>query len=255
MNEQAIRQAAALIRSAKNTVILTGAGLSTASGIPDFRSRHSGLWEQHNPVEIASIFGFKRRPEAFYAWFRPLVETVLNAQPNAAHTAIAQLEAAGYVHTIITQNIDMLHEKAGSHSILEVHGQLKRATCIECFTVYDAAPAIRAFLNTGDIPRCAACGGVLKPNVILFGEQLPVRELFAAKQAARHCDLMIAAGSSLQVAPIGDLPLVAKQYDAQLIIMNYEATHADKHADLIFQENLADLFPRIAAAVTEADNA
>jgi NAD-dependent deacetylase len=251
MTEEAVRTAAQLIRSAHFAIALTGAGISTTSGIPDFRSRDSGLWEKANPAEIASIFGFKRHPEVFYNWIRPLARLLLEAQPNAAHLALAQLEAAGFIKAIITQNIDMLHTRAGAHTVYEVHGHLRTATCIECYTEYDAEPIIRKLLENGEIPRCPQCHGVLKPNVILYGEQLPVRELFAAQQAARRCDLMLVAGSSLQVAPAGDMPLLAKQHGAKLIIVNFEPTHVDRQADVLFHDNVVDVLPRIAAAVME----
>lgn len=252
MVSQDIEAAAQLIKSAKHMVALTGAGISTASGIPDFRSRNSGLWQTHNPVEIASIFGFKRRPEAFYNWLRPLARVMLEATPNPAHVALAQLEKAGFVQSLITQNIDMLHTKAGSQSICEVHGHMRRATCIECYSEFEAEPLMQHFLDTGEIPHCPKCNGILKPNVILFGEQLPVRELFAAKQAARHCDVMLVAGSSLEVAPAGDLPLIAKQYDAKLILVNFETTHVDSQADVLIHDNVVDILPQIAMTVLES---
>ena len=152
MTEESIRTAAQLIRSARYAVALTGAGISTASGIPDFRSRESGLWEKANPSEVASIFGFKRRPEAFYHWLRPLAKLLMEAEPNAAHLALARLEAKGYIKAVITQNIDMLHTRAGSRTVYEVHGHLRTATCIECYTEYDAEPIIRKFLEDGEIP-------------------------------------------------------------------------------------------------------
>lgn len=250
--EQAIQHAAQLILQATHTVILSGAGISTASGIPDFRSPNSGLWKQPNAVETASIFGFKRNPLAFYQWMRPLAHKVLQAQPNPAHLALAQLEHAGHVQAIITQNIDMLHSRAGSETIFELHGHLRRATCVECFTETDAEPLITRFLDTGDIPYCQACGGVLKPNVILFGEQLPVRELLGARQAARQCDLMIVIGSSLEVSPAADFPVLAREHGAKLIIINFQATYIDYMADVLLRENAAEVVPMIAAAVMEA---
>ncbi len=250
--EQAIQRAARHILEAKHTVILSGAGISTASGIPDFRSPNSGLWKQPNAVETASIFGFKRNPHAFYQWMRPLATRVLQAQPNPAHLALAQLEQVGRVQAVITQNIDMLHTRAGSERVFELHGHLRRATCIECFSETDAEPLITQFLATGDIPYCASCGGVLKPNVILFGEQLPVMELLGARQAARRCDLMIVVGSSLEVSPAADFPALAREHGAKLVIINYQATYIDDRADVVIHENAAEIIPMIAAVVMEA---
>lgn len=249
MSQEAIERAAQMIREAEYAVALTGAGISTPSGIPDFRSPNTGLWAMENAIEIASILGFKRHPAAFYEWIRPLAKLLVSAQPNPAHIALADLEKAGFIKAIITQNIDMLHEKAGSKVFFEVHGHFRKATCIACYTEYDARPVINQFLEAGAFPICPKCGGVLKPNVILYGEQLPVRELFGAQQAARRCDLMLVAGSSLEVAPAGDLPLIAKQQNARIIIINYEDTHADRLADLRFHQDVATVLPQIAAAV------
>lgn len=253
MIEEAIQQAAHMLQEARYAVALTGAGISTPSGIPDFRSPNSGLWETANAIEVASIFGFKRHPQAFYDWIRPLARLLFEAVPNPAHLALARLEQAGYIKSIITQNIDMLHTRAGSQHVYEIHGHLRKATCIECFAEYDAEPIIRQFIEDGQIPRCPACGGILKPNVILFGEQLPVKELFASQQAARRCDLMIVAGSSLEVAPAGDLPLLARQHGARLIIINREKTHVDSAADLLFHEDVAVILPRLASMVMMKD--
>jgi len=252
MNRYAIQRAALLIRNASYAIALTGAGISTPSGIPDFRSPNSGLWEQADAVETASIFGFKRNPQAFYNWMRPLARKVLFASPNPAHYALAELETAGYLKAIITQNIDMLHSRAGSREVYELHGHLRRATCIECFATYEAEPIILDFMQDGQVPRCPACGGVLKPDIILFGEQLPVRELLAARQASRRSDLMLVVGSSLQVAPAGDLPLMIKERGGSLIVINYQETHVDDVADVLFRENTAEVLPMIIAAVMEA---
>ncbi len=249
MSEEAIERAARMIREAEYAVALTGAGISTPSGIPDFRSPNTGLWATENAIEIASILGFNRHPAAFYDWIRPLAKLLVAAQPNPAHLALAAMEKAGDIKAVITQNIDMLHEKAGSKVFFEMHGHFRKATCIACYTEYEAEPIINQFLEDGLIPICPQCGGVLKPNVILYGEQLPVRELFAAQQAARRCDLMLVAGSSLEVAPAGDLPVIAKQQNARIIIINYEETHADKMADILFHENVATVLPQIAAVV------
>lgn len=252
MNRYAIEHAALLIRNASYPIALTGAGISTPSGIPDFRSPHAGLWEQPNAVETASIFGFRRNPQAFYNWMRPLARKILAASPNPAHYALAELEAAGFLKAIITQNIDMLHSRAGSREVYELHGHLRRATCIECFAGYEAESLIMGVIQNGRVPHCPACGGLLKPDVILFGEQLPVRELLAAQQATRRSDLMLVIGSSLQVAPAGDLPLVVKERGGGLIVINYQETHVDRAADVLFRDNAAEVLPLIVRAVMEA---
>jgi len=175
--ESDIERAAQLILHARHTVALTGAGHSTPSGIPDFRSPGSGLWEKVNPMAVASIFVFRLQPQAFYDWIRPLVRLMLNAKPNPAHRALAEMEEMGLLQAVITQNIDGLHQRAGSRRVLELHGHMREATCIRCYKVVPARALINKFLADGQVPVCEDCGGVMKPNVILFGEQLPVRVL------------------------------------------------------------------------------
>ncbi|MBZ0290309.1 MAG: NAD-dependent deacylase [Anaerolineae bacterium] len=240
-----INDAAELLQRAKHTVAFTGAGISTPSGIPDFRSQHTGLWENVDPMAVASMYGFRQNPQAFYNWIYPLARLTLNAQPNPAHLVLANLEKQGRLDTIITQNIDMLHTRAGNTHILELHGHLREATCVHCFTVYPAEPIIRKFLDDREVPHCPKCGGVIKPNVILFGEQLPVRELQGAKEAARHADLMLVVGSSLEVAPAGDLPLLAVRNDAKLIIINIDPTPVDSQAQIVIHADAAEILPDI----------
>ena len=253
--EDLIQEAAAYIRHAKHGVVLTGAGISTPSGIPDFRSTGSGLWDKYDPFEVASLNAFRYHPERFFEWVRPLVKGIIQAQPNPAHRAIAQLERAGFFKTIITQNIDGLHQKAGSQYVLEVHGTLSTSTCTQCFRTYPTEMFLEHFLETGEIPRCPECGGVLKPDVVLFGEQLPWKTWAAAEQAARKCDLMFVAGSSLEVTPVANLPLIAVQNGAALIIVNHTPTYIDIRADVVLRGDVAEIIPRIAEAVLQGQSA
>jgi NAD-dependent deacetylase len=240
-----ITRAARLLRQAAYTVALTGAGHSTPSGIPDFRSPESGLWTRVDPLAVASLFAFRVRPKDFYDWIRPLARVMLEAQPNPGHHALAQLEKAGLLKSVITQNIDGLHQRAGSLRVHEVHGHMREATCIHCYRVVPAESLIEEFLEEGQVPRCT-CGGVMKPNVILFGEQLPLNALTAARQDTRACDLMLVIGSSLTVEPVSDLPLMALGHGAKLVIVNYQPTHLDERADVLIHADLADVMPRIA---------
>lgn len=242
-----IQQAQALLAQSKHAIALTGAGISTPSGIPDFRSHGSGLWEKADPFQVASIYGFSRRPQDFYEWIHPLAELTLAARPNSAHQALAQLEKYGPLQGIITQNIDMLHSKAGSSTVYEIHGHMREMTCMRCYHVFDSAPFMEVFLETRAVPYCTHCKGVLKPNVILFGEQLPVRILEIAKKQTRQCDLMIVAGSSLEVAPVSDLPREAVQSGARLIIVNFEETYADRYADVVIHADVEEVLPQLAA--------
>lgn len=245
---QQIQQAAKLIASARQIVAMTGAGISTPSGIPDFRSPDSGLWENTDPLEVASIFAFRHNPQRFYNWVRPLALSLLEARPNPAHYALAALEQEGKLKAIITQNIDNLHSKAGSKTVYELHGHLREVTCTRCFAVEDSAAAFVKFMRDGQVPR-HTCGGVLKPNVILFGEPLPIRELVLAQEAIKEADLLLVAGSSLEVAPASDLPQLALENRAKLIIINYQPTYLDARADVVIRADVAEALPRIVELV------
>ncbi|UCG23933.1 MAG: NAD-dependent deacylase [Chloroflexota bacterium] len=246
-----IEIAASLLADSRHIVALTGAGISTPSGIPDFRSPNSGLWENADPFEVASIYSFRSRPQDFYDWIQPITRLTLNAAPNPAHLALAQMEQSGRLRCIITQNVDMLHSKAGSSTVHEVHGHFREMTCLRCYTVYPSDPYLDVFMNSGDIPSCDGCGGVLKPNVILIGEQLPVRVLNEAKKQTRLCDVMLVAGSSLEMAPAGDLPLLAVETGARLVIVNLEPTHLDHLADATIYGDVVDVLPRLASALAQ----
>jgi NAD-dependent deacetylase len=237
-----------LLRHSRHAIALTGAGVSTHSGIPDFRSPGSGIWEQVDPLEVASIFAFRRRPEAFFNWFRPLARLLQEAQPNPAHQALAQLEAAGILKAIITQNIDGLHQKAGSRCVCEVHGHVRQATCIRCYRVFPTEQFVETFLANGSVPRCPECDNVLKPNVILFGEQLPATAMQAAQRHVYQCDVMLVAGSSLEVAPVSELPHLAQRRGARVILVNLQPTHMDAQADAAFRADVVDILPQIARA-------
>jgi len=197
--DENVERAAGLLMQANFATALTGAGISTPSGIPDFRSLGSGLWEFTDPFQVATIYAFRQQPQAFYKWVRPLVRTVVNAEPNPAHYALAELGKMGIVGAVITQNIDGLHQRAESEAVYEIHGHLRQATCIRCYASVAAGPLVQAFIEHGEIPRCDACDGVMKPDIILLGEQLPARVVVAAQQAARRSDVMIVAGTSLEV--------------------------------------------------------
>lgn len=248
---EAIRSAAALLSSARYGVALTGAGISTPSGIPDFRSPVSGLWEHYDPLVVASIYGFRRNASQFFAWIRPLARMMFAATPNAAHLALAQMEELGLIKELITQNIDVLHTRAGSRMVHEVHGHMREATCVECFRVYPAEIFLSDFVETGAVPRCPHCGGVLKPNVILYGEQMPIRALQAARRAARACDVMLVAGSSLTVAPASDLPLMARAHGAHLIVINLEETYIDDQASVVIHADVAEVLPRLLEQIMQ----
>ncbi|GAB4417060.1 MAG: NAD-dependent protein deacylase Cob2 [Anaerolineales bacterium] len=244
-----IEYTAELIRKAKHAVVLTGAGISTPSGIPDFRSEGTGLWSRDEPLEAASLATFRVDPQKFFVWFRPLAGQIFNAQPNPAHIALAELEQAGHIKTVITQNIDILHQKAGSRHVIEMHGTLKTLSCTQCFQQANAEDHLEGFIQKGRIPTCAHCGAILKPDVILFGEQLPQNAWFQAQRESRACDLMLVAGSSLEVLPVAGLPMQAIDRGAHLIILNHAETYLNVRADYVITEDVADVLPEIAKKV------
>ena len=252
MNSDAsISRAVDLISRARHLVALTGAGISTASGIPDFRSPESGLWSKINPYLVASIHGFRLRPKKFYKWLRPLAVKVRDARPNPAHFALVRLEEMGLLKTVITQNVDGLHQAAGSRRVLELHGDARRMMCVKCGEVLPSERFLDEYVRHGTIPRCPGCRGVMKPNVVLFGELYPVRVLLEAVAEADVCDVMLVAGSSLLIAPACELPMTARKSGAEIIVVNFQSTPIDGAASVVIHEDVAELLPRIVEAVAE----
>jgi NAD-dependent deacetylase len=244
--QTALDDAAELFRKAKRVVALTGAGFSTPSGIPDFRSEGTGLWSRDEPMEVASLSSFRTAPERFFRWFRPLAGQIFFAKPNAAHDALADFERAGYGITILTQNIDGLHQKAGSNHVVEMHGTIRTLTCAQCYRQVSAEEHLQSYIEDGNMPRCRSCDGILKPDVILFGEQLPQSAWQEAQRAARQCDLMLVAGSSLEVLPVAGLPMQALDRGAHLIIVNNTPTYLNVRADIAILDDVAAIIPEIA---------
>lgn len=247
-----IHDAADILRSSKRGVVLTGAGISTNSGLPDFRSPDSGLWQHHDPFEVASLINFRYNPEKFYAWIRPLAAGLQSAQPNPAHIGLATLEQSGHIQTIITQNIDGLHQRAGSSNVLEVHGTFQSLTCTNCFRHYDSEKYLKPYLDDGKLPYCLECRHILKPDIILFGEQLPAKIWLKSREVVKNCDVMIVAGSSLEVLPAAGLPMLAIENGAHLIIINRTQTYLDVRADVVFFDDVAEVIPRIVDEVVNA---
>lgn len=246
---ESIQLASDLIKHSNHSVVLTGAGISTPSGIPDFRSPGTGLWTKYLPMEVASLSAFRYNPELFYQWLHPLAQYMLSAQPNPAHYSLAQLEENGFIESIITQNIDGLHSRAGSKNVIEVHGTLNSLTCIKCFIQVSSELIIQEYIDHCLIPRCQICGGILKPDVILYEEQLPIKTWIKAEEACRKCDLLIVAGTSLEVMPSAKLPVLALDNGASLIIINKTNTYIDIRADIIIRADVADIFPQISEKV------
>lgn len=244
-----IERAADLLLSSPSTVALTGAGISVPSGIPDFRSPTTGLWAKTNPMEVASLPGFLAAPQRFYAWIRPLAVLTATAMPNPAHLALTRLQSLGRLGPIITQNIDGLHEAAGSHEVLPVHGQANSGSCTACRAKMPGEELWETAL-AGEVPLCD-CGGVVKPDVILFGELLPIDVLQAAQAAAGRASLMLVAGSSLEVSPAAELPLLTYESGGEVLIVNLGLTQLDTIATIKIEADVAEALPAIAARVEE----
>lgn len=242
MSEAAL---AAEIRDADRTVALTGAGISTASGIPPFRGE-DGLWNEWDPNS------FHRRrldadPAGFWADRFELRQSFyegIDPEPNDAHLALASMEADGQLNGVITQNVDGLHAVAGSEEVVEIHGTNQRVRCDDCGDQQPAGPVF-ARAADGELPPRCSCGGVLRPAVVLFGESLPDRALERAQQLARECDVMLAVGSSLSVRPASLLPRLAVQSGATLAIVNFEETPRDATADYLFRADVTEVLPAI----------
>jgi NAD-dependent deacetylase len=221
--------------------VLTGAGVSTESGIPDFRSS-TGIWAEVDPFEVASIDAFRRDPGRVWDFYRKRIHVLLDAEPNAAHVALAELERRGFVGAVVTQNIDLLHSRAGSLEVVEVHGSIRSSMCLECGSVEDLE-AVLAQLEERAAPTCVVCGAVLKPGVVLFGELLPEDAMRRATELARSAGLMLVVGSSLEVWPVAGLPLEARS----LAIVNRGPTALDDHATLKIDAAAGEV---LAAAVS-----
>ncbi len=247
--EPGLSCAAEILRSSKKAVVLTGAGISTPSGIPDFRSPDSGWWANASSMEVATLLSFRYNPNLFYDWMHPLANKIYQAAPNPAHTGLAELGRAGYVQAVITQNIDGLHQRAGSEHVLEVHGSLSTLTCTGCYQHYSTDAFLQPYLAEHTIPICPNCKRVLKPDLVLFGEQLPARTWLKANQVSKKCDLMIVAGSSLEVLPTAGLPMRALENGAHLIIINQSPTYLDVRADVVFHDDLAVVIPLLVQSV------
>lgn len=246
---RSLDHAISLLRAAAHTVALTGAGVSTASGIPDFRGDHTALWRYADPLSVASIWAFHEDPDRFYRWVKPVIRKVMAARPNPAHTVLADLERTGHVRAVITQNIDSLHQQAGSQRVLEVHGHTRTATCLSCDHALSSATLWLAALDGRPPPPCPQCDGLLKPDFVLFGEPLPYDAVSAAQQETLACDLMLVIGTSLEVMPAADLPLLAKRRGARLILVNLTPTPLDDRMDVVIRADVVKTLQELRHAL------
>jgi len=239
------RALARLLAERQPCVVLTGAGVSTESGIPDFRSA-SGIWAEFDPREYATLGAFRRDPEKVWRFYRMRFELLERAEPNAAHVALAELERRGLVRALVTQNIDRLHERAGSRDVVEVHGSIRTSSCPSCARVYPF-DEVRGLLERGDgAPRCPACGTILKPDVVFFDELLPPAAIDRAFTLAEEAALLLVVGSTLEVHPVAGLPFATAEAGGTVAIVNRGPTAADDIADLRVEGTAGDV---LSAAV------
>lgn len=243
-----IAQLRQMINSSSTVVVFTGAGISTESGIPDFRSP-GGLWAENKPIQFSDFMASESvRREAWRRKFN-IDATIQGAVPNAGHAAISQWVGQGKVAQVITQNVDGLHQASGvpREQVIELHGNTTYAHCLDCGERYELAPIRAALEGEGLLPQCDLCQGIVKTATVSFGQAMPEREMALAERAARQCDLFIAIGSSLVVYPAAGLPLLARQSGAQLVILNREPTEHDSMANLVLHGEIGPILTALLA--------
>lgn len=254
INQDKTNLAADIINHARHLVIFTGAGISTPSGIPDFRSQKTGLWQKDDPMEVASATAFRYHPEKFYHWLRPLLQASFNAQPNPAHLALSELENMGIARAVITQNIDGLHQRAGSKNVIELHGSMFAYSCPKCRDQKENTTEIVEEILSGKIPQCKRCSAIIKPGITLFEELLPEQAWEQAEFEVEQADVLLVAGSSLEVTPASSLPFTACRCGCKLIIVNLSPTFLDQLAVLTYPVDVALGMPEILEAVKSIRN-
>jgi NAD-dependent deacetylase len=239
-----------LLRERQPCVVLTGAGISTESGIPDFRSSE-GIWARYDPAEVANIDALRRDPARVWEFYALRLDALAHAEPNDGHRALAELEGQGWIRAIVTQNVDGLHQRAGSREVIEVHGSLREAECTRCALRLPMTEAIDAL----PLPTCPECGEVLKPGVVMFNELLPVAAIDSAQQLAREADLLLVVGSSLEVHPIAALPGETLAAGGTLAVVNRGGTPWDSRAELVLDAGAGETLRALAGAldIVEAD--
>jgi NAD-dependent deacetylase len=245
-----VERLAELVRERQPCVVLTGAGISTESGIPDFRSA-GGVWARYDPYEVGHIDALRRDPGRVWEFYAARLGALWSAAPNDGHHAVAQLEERGWIRAVVTQNVDGLHERAGSREVVEVHGSLREAECVACGVRVPMAEAIASL----PLPACPECGEILKPGVVMFGELLPVDAIERAQQLAAEAGLLLVIGSSLEVHPVAALPGDTLASGGRLAIVNRGPTPWDSRAELVIDGGAGETLRALAAAlaIVEAD--
>ena len=250
-SDEPISALARLVLERQPCVVLTGAGISTESGIPDFRSP-TGIWAQFDPLEYGSIEAFRADPEKVWRFYARRFELLTEAEPNDGHAALAELERRGFLRAVVTQNIDLLHQRAGSRDVVEVHGSIRTATCLGCGRRHRLAEVL-TLLERGDgAPACAVCGAILKPDVVFFGELLPEAAIDRAFALARDARLMLVVGSSLEVHPVAGLPLETLAAGGAVAIVNRGPTPLDDRAAVRVDAAAGETLRALADALAES---
>jgi NAD-dependent deacetylase len=241
---------AELLRGARSVVALTGAGVSVPSGIPDFRSQGTGLWERVDPMEVAHIDVFHTEPERFWHFYGERFAALEDKQPNEVHRALVTLEREGLLDAVITQNIDMLHRKAGTRELVEVHGSIDRCSCLACGARVTLAQArSRLAADEAGVPRCERCAAPLKPDVVLFGEMLPAAAMERAQELCASADLLLCIGSSLEVHPVASLPPLTHRAGGAVAILTQGRTPLDGLAAVRLDGDLVDEMQALLGAL------
>jgi NAD-dependent deacetylase len=241
---------ARLIRENQPCVALTGAGVSTESGIPDFRSP-TGMWAEFDPLEYGSLGAFRADPAKVWRFYAPRFSMLIDAEPNAAHRALAELERMGLLGAVVTQNIDLLHERAGSENVVEVHGSIRTSTCPGCSARYPLAEVLDLLERGDGAPHCTACGAVLKPDVVFFDEMLPEERIDRAYDLAAAARLLLVVGSSLEVWPVAELPLVTLRAGGKVALVNDGPTSIDDRAELKLAGRAGDILSETLVCLAE----
>jgi NAD-dependent deacetylase len=239
---------ARLLAESRSAVVLTGAGISVPSGIPDFRSPGTGIWEKVDPFEVATIDAFHRDTKRFWDFYRPRFEMLDGVRPNAAHEALAELERRGLVEAVITQNVDRLHRKAGSERLIEVHGSISSSSCTTCGASWPLEE-VEALFDEDGIATCTGCLGKVKPDVVLFGELLPEEAMTEARELAAGADLMLCVGSSLEVYPVAGLPELTLAAGGAVAIVTQGPTPYDGEAAVRLHGDVVDELSAVLAAL------
>jgi NAD-dependent deacetylase len=238
---------AELLEDARNAVVLTGAGVSVPSGIPDFRTPGTGLWEKVDPMEVAHIESWRRDPQRFWSFYGDRFVSLVDKRPNEAHLALAELERRGLIRAVITQNIDRLHRLAGTGRLIEVHGSIEWSVCLECGDRVSIDRVIE--LLGAAVPECPRCSAPLKPDVVLFGELLPERAMAEAQALALDADLMVCVGSSLEVYPVAGLPAMTRGSGGRLALVTQGPTPYDDDADVKLEGDVVEELRTVLAAL------